>query len=721
MDALTEQFLIEARELTAQAAEDLVALERNPADRARIERLFRAVHTLKGSAGIMELAPMSGLMHAAEEVLETWRSGESQPSADLIDWALESLDLTEVWLDHYETSGHLPPGADEEARSLIARQDGASDRSEPGSAAPPPDWVGAMLARSGQGAPGPLVAIDYAPGPRCFFDGDDPIGLLRRMPGLLALRIEPREPWAPLDAVDPFACNLRLRAIAQGPIAEVQAPFRFVADQVWIGEVDPPQAAGPDPALLAAILAEQVRILETSSGEEAVPGLLDSAARTAAAACRHGGDPERALRIEAAGMTALAAGDPEPLVAALQARPPKDEGAEATAGPGVALRVDPARMDDLANLVGEIIVARNALGFLIVQGEAGMPPADLLRALRVRGAEMERLTTRLQQSVTGLRLLPLAPVFRRFPRLVRETARTLGKKVALVTRGEDTQVDKAVVDMLFEPLLHLVRNALDHAVEPPEERRAAGKPEEGVISMTASLQGERVVIEVTDDGRGMDDAAIRRTAVARGLLSEEAAAALSGPEALRLVLRPGFSTASQVSDLSGRGVGMDVVRAAVEAMGGRLDLSSRPGQGTTCRLDLPVGMSLTRVLVVRVGAERFGLPLDRVGEVLRLPRQAIQDVHGGRAFVLRGRTVPLMALADLLDLPDDGGADEVPTLAVLTAQGLVGLAVDGFEERLDAALRPPEGLLAAMPNLLGTTLRGNGRVLLVLDPEALLG
>ena len=721
MDALTEQFLLEARELTAHAAEDLVALERNPADRARIERLFRAVHTLKGSAGIMELAPMSSLMHAAEEVLEAWRSEESQPSADLIDWALEGLDLTEVWLDYYETSGHLPPGADEQARSLIARQNGTSGQPEPGIAAPPPDWVRAMLARSGQGAAGPLVAVEYLPGARCFFNGDDPIGLLRRMPGLLALRVEPREPWGPLDAVDPFACNLRLRAVSRGPIAEVQALVRFVSDQVWIEAVDPPQAAGPDPALLAAILAEQVQLLETSAGEEAMAGLLESAARTAAAACRHGGDPERALRIEAAGATALATGDPEPLVAVLQSRPPKDKGPETTTAPGVALRVDPARMDDLADLVGEIIVARNALGFLIDQGEAGMPTADLLRVLRVRGAEIERLTTRLQQSVTGLRLLPLAPVFRRFPRLVRETARTLGKKVALVTQGDDTQVDKAVVDTLFEPLLHLVRNALDHAIESPEERRAAGKPEEGVISMAASLRGERVVIEVTDDGRGMDHGAIRRTAVARGLLSEEDVAALSGPEALRLVLRPGFSTASQVSDLSGRGVGMDVVRAAVEAMGGRVDLSSRPGQGTTCRLDLPVSMSLTRVLVVRVGAERFGLPMDRVAEVLRLPRQAIQEVHGGRAFVLRGRTVPLMTLADLLGLPDVDGADEVPTLAVFTGQELVGIAVDGFEERLDAALRPPDGLLAAMPNLLGTTLRGDGRVLLVLDPEALLG
>lgn len=722
MDAVTEQFLIESRELMAQAAEDLLALERDPADSEPLERLFRAFHTLKGSAGIVELPPMARLMSAVEDVLDDWRAGRATPSADLVDWALSSLDLTDGWLGHYEGSGQLPPKADEQVAALVARQGGPPGRPEAPSTAATPAWVEPMLAGLMPGTSDPLVAVEYEPRQRCFFDGDDPIGLLRRLPGLLALGVEPRgSSWPSLEEMDPFACHLRLRAISRAPVSEVRTLFRFVADQVWIGQVDPPrQTSAAEDRLLEAILAEQVRLLNVVSDEGDRPGRMDSAARTAVGALRHAGAWEHARRVEAAGRDALAAGDPQVLISTIESRPSKVEAPETAVPSGAALRIDPGRVDALVDLSGEIIVARNALTFLIGQAEAGMPAADLLRALRERGAEIDRLATRLQQGVMDLRLLPLSPVFRRFPRVVRETARGLGKEVAMVTHGEETQVDKGIADMLFEPLLHLVRNALDHGIEAPAERRLRGKPERGVVSLRALHQGHRILIEVADDGRGLDEDAIRGAAVARGLLSREEARTLSRAETLGLVFRAGFSTAGQVSDLSGRGVGMDVVRTAVEAVGGVVSLSSEPGQGTTCLLDLPTGMALMRVLVVRVGEERFGLSMDRAVEVLRLPQTAIQSVHGGQAFVLRERTIPLVALAGLLNLPRGELQEEVPIVVVGTDHGAVGLAVDGFEERLDVSLRPPEGVLAAMPHVLGTTLRGDGRVLLVLDIGRLL-
>jgi two-component system, chemotaxis family, sensor kinase CheA len=719
---LAEQFLIEARELLAQAEEDFVALERGPADAARLDRLFRAVHTLKGSAGIVELPAMARLMHAAEEILGDWRDGRATPTSASIDWTLASLDHTQRWLDRFEASGELGLEAEREASALIALLPDADIKAGSEPPAKSPDWAERMLASVSPSTTTPLLALEYVPRSGCFFDGDDPLDLMRRLPGLLALDLGPRESWPPPDRSDPFSCNLRIRALADVPVAEAQTLFRMVSDQVWTRQVERPRPppGPPKEGLLAQLLSEQRYVLEAAEEGSAIQGRLASVARVAANALRHTGAEDRAVRVEAAGLESLALNSPRPLLKAMGDGASAGEAADAPATSNVSIRVDAARMDQLVDLVGEIVIARNSLSQLARRAEAGLPPAEVRRELKERADAMERLTTLLQQDVLRMRLMSVAPVFRRFPRLIRETARSLGKSVALVIAGEETETDKSVLDMLFEPLVHLVRNALDHGIEMPDERKALGKPVEGVLSLTARQSGDRVVIEVSDDGRGLDEQRIRRAAVARGLLSEEAASALAEAEALQLVFQPGFSTASSVSDLSGRGVGMDAVRTAVEGVGGHVHLSSRPGQGTTCQLELPIGLAVTRVIVVRVGAERFGLPMSRSTEALDLPRQDIHSLPGGAVFVHRGKTLPLVLLSDLLGVPQSPKGDLARVLLISSRHGSVGLAVDGLDERLDVLLRPPEGLLATMPALLGTTLLGNGCVLLVLDPEELL-
>jgi two-component system chemotaxis sensor kinase CheA len=278
-----------------------------------------------------------------------------------------------------------------------------------------------------------------------------------------------------------------------------------------------------------------------------------------------------------------------------------------------------------------------------------------------------------------------------------------------------------VVEALFEPLLHVVRNALDHGVESPAARAAAGKPEVAVIRLSGFREGERVIVEVADDGHGIDPAVIRRVAAERGVMTAEALAAVSDDDVIELIFAPGFSTAATVTDLSGRGVGMDAVRSTVERLGGRVSVRSRQGEGTTVRFILPFTVMMTRVMIVEAAGQVFGVPFEAIVETLQIARDDISAIGAAEAFVLRSRTVPLVSLARTLGLPGEPGRSPL-VKAVITAVGgqMSALEVDGFGERLDVMLKPMDGLLSGMHGVAGTTLLGDGRVLIVLDLQELL-
>jgi two-component system chemotaxis sensor kinase CheA len=296
----------------------------------------------------------------------------------------------------------------------------------------------------------------------------------------------------------------------------------------------------------------------------------------------------------------------------------------------------------------------------------------------------------------------------------------LDKPARLVTEGDGTEADKAIVENLFEPLLHVLRNALDHGVEPAEERVAAGKPPSATLTVRARRDGDHVVVEVQDDGRGLDLARIGETAVARGLLSAEALETMSATEIMGLIFAPGFSTAAEITSVSGRGVGMDAVRSAIERLGGRVTVESEAGAGALIRFILPFTVMMSRVMTVEAGGQLFGVPLEAVVETLRLPRERIVAVGAGRAFVLRDRTIPLINLGEALGKASAASRGETD-IVVATTFGLpVGLEVERLGERMDVMLKPLEGLLAGTPGVAGATLLGDGRVLLVLDLQELL-
>jgi two-component system chemotaxis sensor kinase CheA len=291
-----------------------------------------------------------------------------------------------------------------------------------------------------------------------------------------------------------------------------------------------------------------------------------------------------------------------------------------------------------------------------------------------------------------------------------------------VTDGETTEADKAIVDRLFEPLLHLVRNALDHGIESPEQRRTAGKAEGATVTMRASRAGDRFIIEVIDDGRGIDPAIVRRRARDRGVIGDDELAALPDDQVIDLIFSAGFSTAAEVSDISGRGVGMDVVRATVERIGGRASVISRVGAGTTVRLDLPMNIAMSRIMVVSAGGQIFGIPMDAVTETVRLTPDRVSRIKNNDGFVLRDRIVPICSLAELMKLPQARPPGFDARLVIVTdiSGKVIALEIDAIEDRLEVVLKPLQGLLSNARGYAGTTLLGDGRVLLVLDLKEIL-
>ncbi|WP_404710240.1 chemotaxis protein CheA [Sphingomonas sp. MMS24-J13] len=382
------------------------------------------------------------------------------------------------------------------------------------------------------------------------------------------------------------------------------------------------------------------------------------------------------------------------------------------------LRVDAARVDALADEVGELSVAANAFS-AIAERAARIDPA-LALAIRAAQADLDRSIGAVHRSVTAVRLVPLGPALARLPRQVREIAAGLGKPVEFTVSGDQIEVDKQIADGLFEPLLHLVRNAIDHGIEPAEARAAAGKAATGQLSLRIARDGEDVVVTLADDGAGIDPARIRDVAIQRRLIDAEAAARLTDAATTALIFAPGFSTAATVSGVSGRGVGMDAVQAAVDRMRGRIEIDSRIGEGTRFVLRLPANALTTRLLLVEIGQDRYAVPFDQIVETARVSQDRLVPLGTGTACVLRNRTVPVLSLAELL-----GGAEarsDPARLLITHASGEpVALRVDGFSDRIDAMVRPPTGLLAGVPSVAGTTLTGDGGVLIVLDLLELVG
>ena len=608
MNELLQQFLIESREMAEHASDDLVALEQSPQDPELLDAVLRAMHTLKGSAGIVEFLEMEQAMHAAEDALGAARALRRNPDRAAISQGLACMDQVLEWLVVIERTGELP------RVSGIAQSAG---RIEADSAV-------------------------HAPASRAW-----EIQLPDEVREVLTTQRAIVE-----DATSPLG-HLASAALTASNV------LHFLGQDAHASHLAQLATAGRPDDLRAALREELTGLLGGSTGATpASPRQIENLPRT--------------------------------------------------------LRVPAERIDTLVRLTGELTVARNALSHLSRLASAQGNP--LASQLKDQQATFEQLTGELQRSVLTLRVMPLRAVFQRFPRALREISEELGKPIQLKTTGEDTEADKAIVESLFEPLLHVVRNAADHGVENLELRAQRGKPPTATIELRAARQGDLVVIEVADDGAGMDVEAIRKVALQRGLITQEALESLTEEEVIELVFVQGFSTAATLSHLSGRGVGMDVVRTAIERLGGRVALQSQAGRGTTVRFMLPFSVMVTTVMSVQAGGQMFGVPIDHVVEVIRVPRGALSPVGAARAVVIRDQTLPVVDLSQMLG--ERGPSHESPeaTIVITNLSGeRCGLEIDSVGGQLDVILKPLDGLLADTPGISGTTLLGDGRVLLVLD------
>jgi two-component system chemotaxis sensor kinase CheA len=523
-----------------------------------------------------------------------------------------------------------------------------------------------------------------------------------------------------------------------------------------VKDVDTNTNSDIDYSLVADIINLQREILALSNQDAWLAGRLRAVVATLMGCYRVTGHSELLPELEAALATALSLASSQPLLAWLDssrtfdpALPFEMEHALETAvvTPNTALaadapvelkfgrraedayngpktlKVEQEKIDRLMNLIGEMVVAKNSLPYLAGRAEIQYGSRELSREIKNQYAVINRIAEEMQDTIMQVRMMPVSFVFQRFPRLVRDTSRKLGKEVNLILEGEETEADKNIVEALADPLIHIIRNSLDHGIELPEIRRAAGKLPVGKLSIRASQESDRVNIEIRDDGKGIDPEVIKRKAYEKGIIDEATMERLNDQEAINLIFAAGFSTAEVVSDLSGRGVGMDVVRHAVEKVNGVVNLDSELGKGTCIQLSLPLSMAVTNVIIIESNQQIFGVPMDMVVETVRVPTQAIRKIKNHLTTVLRGRIVPLLGLNALLglDVPAKVNSDdELATLVIRINEEPVGILVDNFRETVDIILKPMTGILGSIHAYAGSALLGDGSVLMVLNPRELV-
>ncbi|WP_061241360.1 chemotaxis protein CheA [Ectopseudomonas composti] len=728
-EEILQDFLVEAGEILEQLSEQLVELESRPDDMNLLNAIFRGFHTVKGGAGFLQLNELVECCHIAENVFDILRKGERRVDSELMDVVLEALDAVNGMFGEVRERREPTPATPELLAALarLAEPAGAEPAPAPVQQAEPEPEPASVAAPVASGditdsefeqlldALGEAPATNASPEPSAGGDeitDDEFESLLDQLhgKGQFAGTVEPpvAAPVASAPAAAPAGDDITddefealldqlhgkgqfsAAAEAAAPVAAVAAApapagdeitddeFESLLDQLHgKGKFVPPSEPTPAPAAAEKPLA---------TPKAAAPAAKPAAAKSEPA--------------------------PAPARAPAAAAPAADK-APAASEAETTVRVDTARLDEIMNMVGELVLVRNRLVRL------GLNSGD--EAMSKAVSNLDVVTADLQTSVMKTRMQPIKKVFGRFPRLVRDLARNLKKEINLELVGEETDLDKNLVEALADPLVHLVRNAVDHGVETPEEREKAGKARAGRVVLSAEQEGDHILLSITDDGKGMDADVLRAKAVEKGLLDKDAADRLNEFECYNLIFAPGFSTKTEISDVSGRGVGMDVVKTKITQLNGTVNVFSQKGQGSKIIIKVPLTLAIMPTLMVMLENQAFAFPLVNVNEIFHLDLSRTNVVDGQEVVIVRDKALPLFYLKRwLVPQAFHEGQREGHVVILTVGSQRIGFVVDQLVGQEEVVIKPLGKMLQGTPGMSGATITGDGRIALILDVPSML-
>ncbi|WP_218310799.1 chemotaxis protein CheA [Alteromonas antoniana] len=747
---ILQDFLVEAGEILEQLQEQLVDLENNPEDADLLNAIFRGYHTVKGGAGFLSLTELVEICHGAENVFDVMRNGQRTLTPELMDTILQATDVVVAMFEKVKAREPLEPAdaglvdilhklstpetPDENIfgeATAVGTQTTAPDAEEQEftvEEVPAAPEVEAIREKSGNGGIEDITEDEFE-----------------------ALLDELHGGGAPGRSAKPETAAQKSESMGVAPEKAAASDSEDITDDEFEALLDELHGKGQfgadaEPAS-KPVAAPAEKAPATTGGDDEITddefeALLDQlhgsgqgpskGKEETSTTAPEPKKPEEKPRVKVdqdatdainkakASQPVSAPPAPEkkaePAAPAAKAAPKKDD-KKATPAPPAAettVRVDTKRLDQIMNMVGELVLVRNRLLSL------GINIADESMSKAI--ANLDVVTGDLQGAVMKTRMQPIKKVFGRFPRVVRDLARSLKKEITLELHGEETDLDKNLVEALADPLVHLVRNSVDHGIEMPDERQSAGKPRMGTVTLSASQEGDHILLTIEDDGKGMDPEKLKQIAISRGVLDSDAAARMSDVEAFNLIFAPGFSTKTEISDISGRGVGMDVVKTKINQLNGTVSIDSQLGKGTRLDIKVPLTLAILPTLMIVVGKQTFALPLGAVSEIINMDIKKTNTVDGQLTMIVRSKAIPLFFLGDWLirGAPKRIDREKGHVVVVQIGTQQVGFVVDALIGQEEVVIKPLDALLQGTPGMAGATITSDGGIALILDIPSLL-
>ena len=680
-DEILQDFLVEAREILDLLSEQLIELEQAPQDEDLLNAIFRGFHTVKGGAGFLALDPLVAICHISEDVFDVLRRGDRIADEPLMDTILRALDVINSMFEKIilgeDPEPALPTLIDEIAAFKLPASESAD-----------------------AAAPMAPAQDDLSVNNSAEISDD----VQKEFEAMLQSTVA-EEPLIPEETM------------ATSPDDITEEEFEQLLDELH-GKNKAPSAPLVEP------IVETAAVNETVSGdisEAEFDQLLDELHGQGKGPTAGGSKTDPSQGVNEPETAAIPKQEvvPEPVAAApttsADSKPATDEKKKTKVVAETSVRVDTKRLDEIMNMVGELVLVRNRLTKL----RSGHEEDEMTKAI----SNLDIVTADLQLAVMKTRMQPIKKVFGRFPRVVRDLARTLKKKIALELVGEETDLDKNLVEALADPLVHLVRNAVDHGIETPEERVAAGKPEEGLVVLSAYQEGDHILLTIEDNGKGMDAEVLRKSAVTKGMMDQESASRLTDTECYNLIFAAGFSTKTEISDVSGRGVGMDVVKTRITGMNGTVHVESNLGTGSKIVIKLPLTLAIMSTLMVKLSGQAFALPLSSVVEILSLDLSNTNLINGELVVLVRGKAVPLYYLNEWLIpgyVKDESINQNQHVVVVSSGHQHIGFVVDQLMGQEEVVIKPLGALLTQVGGLAGATITGDGGIAIILDIPGML-